>query len=57
MTLTWRNKSYYRRNFNREIFQVKEDIPEGDTEYPTLWTITKDERGRQAIYYVHRQGR
>ena len=33
---TWRNNSDYRRNFSRTIFQVKEDIPEGGAECPTL---------------------
>ena len=53
-----RNQSYYRRNFNREIFQVKEDIPERGTERPTIWTTTKDGGAdKQAITFTDEDAR
>ena len=43
MTTARRNKGYYRRDLDRAILQVKEDIPKGGAKRPTFWTIPKDE--------------
>ena len=43
MTPTWRNKSYYRSDLDRIIFQVDEDVLEGSTKRPTFWMTPKDE--------------
>ena len=56
MTLAWRNKSYYRRDLDRTIFQVKEDVHEGSTKHPTFRTIPKDESNKRASHYVYGQG-
>ena len=56
MTPAWRNKSYYRRKFNRAIFQVKEDILEGSIERSTLSTISKDEEHRRTSHHIYRRG-
>ena len=40
---TWRNKGYYRRYFNKAVFQVKKDVSQGGTKCLAFWTITKDE--------------
>ena len=56
MTLTWRNKSYYRRDLDMTIFQVKEDVPEGNAKRLTFWMIPKDEGNERVNHYVHGQG-
>ena len=53
MTLAWRNKSYYRRDLDRTIFQVKEDVHEGSTKHPTFRTIPKVVDNGRASHYVH----
>jgi len=55
-TPTWRNKSYHRRDLDRAIFQVKEDVLEGNAKRPTLWTIPKDEGNGRASHYVYKRG-
>ena len=55
-TLTWRNKSHNRRDLDRTIFQVKEDVPEGSAKRPTFWTIPKDEGNGRVSHYVHEWG-
>ena len=52
MTPTWRNKSYHRRDLDKTIFQVKEDVPKGSAKRPTFWTIPKDEGNGRASHYV-----
>ena len=42
-TPTWRNKSHHRKNLNKTIFQVKEDVPKGSAKRPTFKTILKEE--------------
>ena len=44
MSPTWRSKGYHRRDFDRTVFQVKEDVSQSDAKRPTLWMIPKDER-------------
>ena len=52
-TPTWRNKGYYRRYFNKAVFQVKKDVSQGGTKCLALWTITKDEGdGQPAITFM-----
>ena len=46
MTPTWRNKSHHKRNLDKTIFQVKEDISEGSAKRPTFKTILKEEGNR-----------
>ena len=48
-TLTWRNKSYYRRDLDKTIFQVKEDVLESSAKSPTFKTRVTDE---QAITFI-----
>ena len=48
-TLTWRNKSHNRRDLDRTIFQVKEDVPEGSAKRPTFRTRTTN---KQAITFT-----
>ena len=55
-TPTWRNKSYHRRDLDRTIFQVKEDVLEGSTKHPTFRTIPKVEGNGRASHYVHGRG-
>ena len=42
-TPVWRNKSYHRRDLDKTIFQVKEDVLEGSAKHPAFKTIPKDE--------------
>ena len=54
---TWRNKGYYRRYFNKVVFQVKKDVSQGGIiKCPSLWMITKDEGDRRASHYIHGRG-
>ena len=53
MTSTWRNKSYHKRDLDRTIFQVKEDVPEGSAKHPTFRMIPKDKGNRRASPYVN----
>ena len=53
MTPTWRNKSHHRRDLDRTIFQVKEDVPEGSAKRPTFRKIPKDEGNGRASHYIH----
>ena len=48
-TLTWRNKSHNRRDLDRTIFQVKEDVPEGSAKRPTFRMKTTN---KQAITFT-----
>ena len=53
LTPTWRNKSHHRRDLNRTILQVKEDVLEGSAKCLIFRMIPKDEGNRWASHYVH----
>ena len=56
MTSTWKNKNDCWGRFNRSVVQDKKDVPEGSAKYPTLWTISQDEKSGRVGHHFHGQG-
>ena len=60
ITPAWRNKSYHRRDLDKTIFQVKEDVLEGSAKRPTFKTRVTDEQAitftdedAERVYHPH----
>ena len=49
MTPAWRDKSYYKRKFNKLVIQIKKVVPKSNAKCSAFWTRTTD---KQAITFT-----